>query len=76
MNAMPSGQGLKLLVMKKVKKVLRLLFMFLLLLMAMFGIGLTGNFLNNNRERYMDSEIRTEQTDRKGEEEDEDASKS
>lgn len=43
----------------------------LLLILAAFGIGLTGNFLNNNRERYIDNEIRTEQTDKKEEEENE-----
>lgn len=46
--------------------------MILLLLMAAFGIGLTGNFLNGNKERYMDNEIRTEQSGQKNDE-DEDA---
>jgi hypothetical protein len=48
--------------MKTIKKALRLLFMVLLLMMAAFGIGLTGNFLNGNKERYRDNEIRTEQS--------------
>ena len=47
--------------------------LFILLTMAAFGIGITGNILNNNRERYMDKEIRREQTDKKDEEENEDA---
>jgi hypothetical protein len=57
--------------MKTVKKGLRLLFMILFLLLAAFGVGLAGNFLNNNRERYMNSEIRTEQVSKKEDEEDE-----
>lgn len=54
--------------MKKVKAGLRLLVMVLLLLLALSGIGITGNFLNNNRERYMDNEIKVE---RRNKEEDE-----
>ncbi|MCI0750655.1 MAG: hypothetical protein L0Y35_02350 [Flammeovirgaceae bacterium] len=61
--------------MKKAKKAIRLLFLILLLVLAAFGIGITGNFLNNNRERYMDNHIRTEQVDRKDEEENENQSK-
>ena len=61
--------------MKNVKKGLRLLFFILLLLMAAFGIGITGNFLNNNKERYMDNEIKTERSDKKEEDESEDQSK-
>ena len=63
--------------MKTFRKALRLLFMVLLLLMASFGIGLTGNFLNGNKERYMDNEIRTEQTSKRrdGEEKPTDAIK-
>jgi hypothetical protein len=55
--------------MEKVKRSLRLLFLILFLTVAAFGIGLTG-FLNNNRERYMDVEIRIENVDKKEEEED------
>jgi hypothetical protein len=61
--------------MKKVKAGLRLLVMVLLLILAAFGIGITGNFLNSNRERYMDKEIRTEQVGKKEEEENEDKEK-
>ena len=61
--------------MEKVKKGLRLLFLALLLVLAAFGIGLTGNFLNNNRERFMNNEIRTEIVEKKEETEDEDQEK-
>ena len=57
--------------MKKVKKSLRLLILILLLILAAFGIGITGNFLNSNRERYMDNEIKTEKNDKKEDEDDE-----
>ena len=57
--------------MKKVKMALRLFVTVLLLFLAAFGIGLTGNFLNNNRERYMNNEIRSEIVEKKGDEEDE-----
>jgi hypothetical protein len=60
--------------MEKVKKGLRLLFMILFLMVAAFGIGM-GNVLNNNRERYMDKEIRIENVTKKDEEEVEDESK-
>jgi hypothetical protein len=61
--------------MKEVKKGLRLLVMVFLLILAAFGVGITGAFLNNNRERYIDNEIRTEQVDKKENEESEDESK-
>ena len=54
--------------MKKVKAGLRLLVMVLLLILAASGIGITGNFLNNNRERYMDNEIKIERRDKKEDE--------
>jgi hypothetical protein len=57
--------------MENIKKGLRLLLLVLLLVMAAFGIGITGNILNNNRERYMDKEIKRERPDRKDEEENE-----
>ena len=47
--------------------------MVLLLILAGFGIGLTGNFLNNNRERYADNEIRIEQVEKKEDDEEEDS---
>ena len=43
--------------------------MVLLLLMACFGVGPTGNFLNGNKERFMDNEIRTEQAERRRDDE-------
>ena len=61
--------------MKKVKTGLRLLAIVLLLILAAFGIGITGNFLNNNREQYMDNEIKTEKANKKEDEENEDKSK-
>jgi hypothetical protein len=54
--------------MKKVKAGLRLLVMVLLLILAASGIGITGNFLNHNRERYMDNEIKIERRDKKEDE--------
>lgn len=45
--------------------------MVLLLILAVFGIGLTGNFLNNNRERYADREIRIEHVEKREDDEDE-----
>lgn len=54
--------------MKKVKAGLRLLVMVLLLILAASGIGITGNFLNNNRERYMDNEIKVERRDKEEDE--------
>lgn len=56
--------------MKSIKKLIRLFIILLLLLLAAFGVGITGNLLNN-RERYLDSQIKTEQTDKKDQEENE-----
>jgi hypothetical protein len=47
--------------------------MILLLIAASFGIGI-GNVLSNNPERYMENEIRIENTTKKEEEEDEEES--
>lgn len=58
--------------MKKIKAGLRLLVMVLLLILAASGIGITGNFLNNNRERYMDNEIKVERRDKEEDEAPED----
>jgi len=58
--------------MNNVKKGLRVLLMILLLIMAAFGIGLTGNFLNTNRERYNDNEIKTENVEKREEDDEED----
>jgi flagellar basal body-associated protein FliL len=56
--------------MAKLKKALRLLCLIIMIILASFGMGITGNFLSNNRERYMNNEIRTEQVDKKEDEED------
>lgn len=61
--------------MKEVKKGLRLLILVLLLILAAFGIGITGNFLSNNRERYLENEIKIEKADKKEDKADEDTSK-
>lgn len=61
--------------MEKVKKGLRLLFLLLFLILACFGLGLTGNFMNNNRERFMNNEIRTETVEKREDSEDEDDAK-
>lgn len=61
--------------MKKVKEGLRLLVLITLLILAAFGIGITGNFLNNNRERYMDAEIKTEHREKEEDDDNKDESK-
>jgi hypothetical protein len=58
--------------MKKVKSGLRLLVMVLFLILAAFGMGIMGNILNNNRERYMDKEVRIERVDKKRDDDSED----
>lgn len=62
--------------MKKIKAGLRLLVIILLLILAAFGIGVTGNFLSSNRERYLDNEMKTEKAEKNEEEQNEDHSKS
>jgi hypothetical protein len=54
--------------MQKIKTALRVLVITLLIILAFFGIGITGNFLNTHRERYMDPEIRTEQENKREDE--------
>ncbi len=61
--------------MEKVKAALRLLIIVILLLLATSGIGITGNFLNPTRERYMDNEIKIEKTEKRENEENEEESK-
>ena len=56
--------------MEKIKKVLRIFGLFILILLAMSGIGIVGTFLPSYRERYMDNEIRIEQVDKKKDDED------
>lgn len=55
--------------MKRIRAVLRLLIISILLMFAVCGIGITGNFLNTNNERYRNREIRTEQVEKKEDEE-------
>ena len=59
--------------METVKRGLRFLFIVLLVVMASFGLAFTGNV--NNRERYMDNEIKIEMTHNKEEDEDEEEAK-
>lgn len=61
--------------MRKVKARLRLLVMVVLLILAAFGVGITGAFMNNSRERYMDKETRIERVDKKEDDEREDETK-
>jgi len=53
--------------MKFLKTMLRHLGLTVLIILAVCGLGI-GNFLYGGRERYLDKEIRTEQTDKKEEE--------
>ena len=55
--------------MKIISKSLRLLGLAFIIILASFGVGITGAFLPINRERYLDKEIRTEQVDKKADEE-------
>jgi hypothetical protein len=61
--------------MKKAKAALRLLVVVILLILAISGIGITGNFLNTNRDRYMDNEIKIERVEKKEDEENEEMEK-
>ena len=60
--------------METLKKGLRLSVVILLMILAAFGIGFGGNFLNN-RERYMDKEVRIENVEKREDEEKEDQTK-
>lgn len=59
--------------MKKLKKALRLLFFIVIMLAAAFGVGLTGHFLPAHRDPYRNAEIKTEQIDKKREEDDDES---
>ena len=50
--------------------------MILLLMLAAFGVGITANFMNPNRERYLDNEIKIERVEKKEEEDGEEKEKS
>ncbi len=58
--------------MEKIKKALRLLVMVLFMILASFGLGLTGVILPGSRERYMNNPIKTEEVDKREEDEDQD----
>ncbi len=57
--------------MKILRKALRLFGLALMIILASFGMGLTGVFLPTNREKYQHNEIKIEQVDKKEEEEEE-----
>jgi hypothetical protein len=55
--------------MKKFRKFLRLLGLVLLIALALMGISLTGVFpIGQNRERYLDNEIKIERVEKKEDE--------
>lgn len=60
--------------MENFKKVLRLAGLVLLIILASLGIGITGHFLPNNREKYRDSSVQIELIDKKHEEDSEEDS--
>jgi hypothetical protein len=55
--------------MKKLARALRMTGYIIILIMAAFAVGLTGHFMPITRERYKNKEIRTEQVDKKREDE-------
>ena len=57
--------------MKTIKKALRLFGLALMIILASFGMGLTGVFLPTHREKYQHNEIKIEQLDKKEEEDNE-----
>ena len=57
--------------MKTLKKVLRVLSLAALIILAAAGAGVAGAFLPNQRERYMDKEIRIERVDKNRDENEE-----
>ena len=58
--------------MNTMRKAFRLLFFTLLLFLAAIGMGFSGALFPNQREKYLDNEIRIEQTQKKEDEEEED----
>lgn len=56
--------------MKILKKALRVLALSFLIVLAASGLGIFGVVSFNSREKYMDKEIRIEQTDKSRDEED------
>jgi hypothetical protein len=59
-----------MILMKQIKIAIRTIVLILLITLAVFGVGLTGNFLNNQREKYLNNEIKTEKTKEDDEEDD------
>jgi hypothetical protein len=55
--------------MEKLLKALRFAGLILILFMSAFAVGLTGHFMPITRERYEDKRTRTEQVDKKREDE-------
>lgn len=60
----------QILFMKILKKALRVLALSFLIVLAASGLGIFGVVSFNSREKYMDKEIRIEQTDKSRDEED------
>jgi hypothetical protein len=56
--------------MKEAGKLARFVVLTILILLAASGIGITGTFLPTNKERFQNNEIRTEQIDKKKEDDD------
>ncbi len=56
--------------MKQLAKITRQLVLLLFIIFAAFAMGLSGNIIHQ-RERYLNKETRTEQVDKKEEDEDE-----
>jgi len=54
--------------MKRLKSAFRMLALMLLVIMASFGIGITGALFAGNKERYQNNEVKTEQLYKKDEE--------
>ncbi len=52
-------------VMETIKKVLRITGLVIIIILAAAGVGLFGGILPNNRERFMDNEVKIEMVDKK-----------
>jgi hypothetical protein len=58
--------------MNRIKKAMRFFLFIIFIVLAAFGLGLAGNLFPNQREKYLDNEIRIEQTEKKEDDEEED----
>ncbi|MBS1978125.1 MAG: hypothetical protein JST46_12190 [Bacteroidetes bacterium] len=56
--------------MNRLKKILRILYLAVLLILAVSGIAITGAFLPGHRERYQNKMVTMEMVDREKEEDD------